>query len=90
VLSRHGMNKHSALLDSIQAFYPIACVVIFLPATIAIGHPWIGIVLFIVILRLWKTWWTCVFGLMNAMMLWAGIAGCLVPYIRLLRAAIAQ
>ena len=84
------MSPRNAYLETLQAFYPIVCVVIFVPATIAIGHPWIGIVLFIVIHWLWKTWWTCIFGLMNAMVLWAGIAGCLLPYLRMLRVAISQ
>ena len=84
------MTERSAIFDSIQAFYPLACVVVFTPLSIALGHPWLGIILFVVILFLWRTWWTCVFGLMNSMALFGGILGCLIPYIQMLRVAITQ
>ena len=84
------MQQRNEILDYFGAFYPIACVVVFVPLTTVIGHPWIGIVLFIVIHYLWKTWWTCIFGLMNAMALWGGIAGCVIPYIRMLHRAMTQ
>lgn len=79
------MHQRRPIFDSLQSCYPIACVFIFVPVTILIGHPWFGIVLFIAIHFLQKTWWTCVFGLMNSMILWGGIIACLITYIRQFR-----
>ena len=75
--------KPRAILDALHAFYPTLTTVAVVPAVILAGHPWIGIPIFAVVLALWRTWWTCLFGLGNAMMLWGGIIACLIPYIRM-------
>ncbi len=84
------MRRHNAIIETLQVFYPILCVTVLAPLTIAVGKPWIGIALFIVILFLWRNWWTCVLGLANGMALWGGIIACTIPYVRMLRMALAE
>jgi hypothetical protein len=45
-------------------------------------HPWIGIVTFIGIALAWRLWWTCVFGLLNAMAILGGFIGCGIAVLR--------
>jgi hypothetical protein len=77
--------KSRAILDALRAFYPTITTVVVLPAVILLGYPWIGIPIFAVVLCLRKTWWTCVFGLMNTVVLCGGILACLIPYIHIAR-----
>jgi hypothetical protein len=73
--------KKQDVIDVIRTFYPTLATVIVLPMAMLSGHPWIGIVIFIIILYLRKTWWTCIFGLLNGAALWSGIIGCSIPYV---------
>lgn len=67
------------VLDALRAFCPVLVTLVVVPAALLSGHAWVGIVVLIVILCLRKMWWTCVFGLVNLIILYAGIAACLMP-----------
>ncbi len=73
------------VIDTLQAFYPVGVTILVVPFAVVIGYPWLAIVVLLVVLALWRTWWTCVAGLANSMLVLGGIIACLIPYAHMLR-----
>ena len=67
--------------ESVQAFYPLILSAVATPLVLKFDVPWAGILLGLVLLALHKTWWTCIFGLMNSMAVFAMMITCLVAWI---------
>ncbi len=77
------MPQHSSI-EFLAAFWPLLAAIIVTPLTIYFRQPWIGIVILIGIALDQKRWWTCVFGLLNAIALAVGVLNCSVAAIKLL------
>jgi MFS superfamily sulfate permease-like transporter len=67
--------------ESIQAFYPLILSVFATPLIIKFDVLWVGILLGVILLALHKTWWTCIFGLLNSMAVIAMMLACVVAWI---------
>jgi hypothetical protein len=65
----------------LQAFSPLILSAVATPLILRFDVPWVGILLGVVLLALHKTWWTCIFGLMNAMAVFAMMIACAVAWI---------
>ena len=63
--------------ETIQAFYPLILCAVSLPLVIKFDAWWAGIALGVILLMLHKTWWTCIFGLMNSIALIAMMLVCI-------------
>jgi len=64
--------------DALQAFYPLIVSLVLTPFVLALNLPWIGIALGAVLFSLKRTWWTCIFGIFNAMAIVAMMVACVV------------
>ena len=67
--------------EAVQAFYPLILSAIATPFILKFDILWFGIMLGVVLLALHKTWWTCIFGLMNGMAVFAMMLACVVAWI---------
>ena len=67
--------------ESIQVFYPLILSAVATPLILKFDVLWVGILLGVVLLALHKTWWTCIFGLMNSMAVFAMMLACVVAWI---------
>jgi hypothetical protein len=76
------MISRRSVFDFALTFYPMILSSVAVPLAIAAGMPWIGVVVCLVLLLLMRTWWTCIFGLMNWMCLIVGIVWSLLPYLK--------
>ena len=77
------MDKQT-IRDAIQAFYPIAVVVVFTPVLLVEGYAWVGILIAILLFVLVRTWWTCIFGLLNWLFVLAMLIACSIPYLEMI------
>ena len=67
--------------ESVQAFYPLILSAVATPVVLKFDILWFGFFLGVVLLALHKTWWTCIFGLMNSMAVLAMMIACAVAWI---------
>jgi hypothetical protein len=56
-------------------------VVVFLSVRL---HPFVGMAMFVGMMLARRWWWTCIFGLPNAMMILAGFVACAIAAIKIL------
>ena len=80
--------KTSDIRDVVLVFWPSIVTVLVVPLTVLRGHAWVGVALLTVILFLPRFWWSCLFGLLNWMILVGGVLACLIPYLKMLRQAL--
>jgi hypothetical protein len=78
-------TTHQGLLqkvcEALHAFYPLILSVVATPLILKFDVFWVGILLGIFLLVLKNTWWTCIFGLLNAMAVVAMMLACVVTWI---------
>ena len=67
--------------DALQTFYPLIVSLVLTPFVVVLNLPWIGLALGVVLFALKRTWWTCVFGLLNAMAIIAMMLACVVSWV---------
>jgi hypothetical protein len=64
-----------------HTFYPLIVSVVHTPIIVKFQVPWFGLALGVVLFALKRTWWTCIFGLLNAMAVLAMMIACVVAWI---------
>jgi hypothetical protein len=67
--------------DALQTFYPLIVSLVITPFIVVLNLPWIGLALGAVLFALKRTWWTCIFGLLNAMAIVAMMLACVVSWV---------
>ena len=67
--------------EALQAFYPLIISVVLTPIIVKLHMPWIGLALGVILFALKRTWWTCIFGLLNAMAILAMMIACTVSWV---------
>ncbi len=64
--------------DFLIVFSPLILTPFVLILALRFHHPWMGMFVFGGIALARKWWWSCVFGLLNAVVIFAGFIGCAV------------
>lgn len=67
--------------EALRTFYPLILSVVATPLILRLDVLFVGILLGIILLALKNTWWTCIFGLLNAMAVVAMMLACVVAWI---------
>jgi hypothetical protein len=67
--------------DVLQTFYPLIASLVLTPFIVVLNLPWIGLLLGVVLFALKRTWWTSIFGLLNAMAIIAMMFACVVSWV---------
>lgn len=75
------------ILDGLATFWPTLVTPAVLALSVHFRHPWLGVAVFVSIALAHRWWWTCIFGLLNAMALLGGILGCAIVGVRIMQAA---
>jgi hypothetical protein len=76
-------NQWRKLLDFLATFWPLMATPIVAILSIRLQHPWLGVAVFVGIALARRWWWTCIFGLMNGMAIFAGLIGCAIVGVRM-------
>ncbi len=75
-------SRLQQIVENILPFYPVILVVVLTPAFSFSGVSWAGIMLGVVLLVYQETWWTCIFGLLNVIAIFAMMIVSGIPYIK--------
>jgi hypothetical protein len=65
-------------VDFILVFWPTLLTPVILFLALHYKLPWLGAIVFIAIGLMIRFWWTCVFGLLNAIIVFSGFIGCFI------------
>jgi hypothetical protein len=71
------------LAENVSAFWPLLATPVIMFLAFHFRLPWLGMIAFVVLGLAIRYWWTCVFGLLNAMALLGGFLGCVVATIKM-------
>ena len=66
----------------LQAFWPALITPVLICVSLNTGHPFLGVLGFACMAAAKRLWWTCIFGLLNAMAILAGFLVCIIPAVR--------
>jgi hypothetical protein len=77
-------SRWRAVVDFISAFWPILLMPVVMFLALHFRQPWFGMIAFVIIGCMARFWWSCVFGLLNAMAVFGGFLGCAIATIKIL------
>jgi hypothetical protein len=68
----------------LSVFWPLMLTPLVMYLALHFRQPWFGMIAFVLIGLLARFWWSCIFGLLNAMAVFGGFLGCTIATIKIL------
>lgn len=77
-------RRWRSIFEFLATFWPAMVAPIVLILSVRFHHPWLGMAVFVGMAVARRWWWTCVFGLLNALAILGGFIGCAIAAIKIL------
>ncbi|MGV3663776.1 MAG: hypothetical protein ACO1TE_26635 [Prosthecobacter sp.] len=79
-----GLGWARLMAENLLPMAPLVATPLVVTLAVAFERPWIGMALFAGMAHAHRWWWTCIFGLLNALAIAGGFIACAVAAVRLL------